>query len=234
VTTPTSNPNVGRLVAAAKKLAHLLDQIAFVGGCVTGLLLTDPAAAPVRPTLDVDAIVAIASYAEFTVLENRLRELGFHQTYIEGDPICRWLSGDLILDLMPTDSSILGFSNRWHLPALENSQRTRIGEYEIRLITAPYFLATKLEAFHGRGKNDFRMSHDLEDIVTVIDGRSEIVDEVHLAPADLQSYLSDEFRAFLSNRDFVEALPGHLLPDAASQQRLGLVMKRMQQLVAKG
>ena len=229
-----ANPNLARLSDAAKKLAPLLDQIAFVGGCVTGLLLTDPAAAPVRPTLDVDAVVAVGSYGEFTILENRLRELGFHQSNAEGAPICRWLSGDLILDLMPTDASILGFSNRWYRPALENAQRMRIGEYEIRLITAPYFLATKLEAFHGRGQNDFGMSHDLEDIVTVIDGRPEIVDEVHLAQQDLQRYLSDEFRALLSNRDFREALPGHLMPDAASQQRLGLVVKRMQQLVVQG
>jgi hypothetical protein len=228
-----ANPNLARLAGAAAKLAPLLDQIAFVGGCVTGLLLTDPAAAPVRPTLDVDAIVAIASYAEYTLLEHRLRELGFRESHAEGAPICRWLSGDLILDLMPTDSSILGFGNPWYRPALENAQRTRIGEYVIRLITAPYFLATKLEAFHGRGKNDFR-SHDLEDIVTVVDGRPEIVDEVRLTAADLQKYLSKEFRALLSNRDFLDALPGHLLPDAASQQRLSLVVERMQQLVVAG
>jgi hypothetical protein len=116
---------------------------------------------------------------------------------------------------------------------LENAQRTRLGEYEIRVITAPYFLATKLEAFHGRGKNDFS-SHDLEDIVTVIDGRSELADEVRLAPADLRKYLSDEFGALLSNRDFLEALPGHLLFDAASQQRAGLVLGRMKDLVLEG
>jgi predicted nucleotidyltransferase len=224
------NPNLAQLIVAAVKLAPLLDQIAFVGGCVTGLLLTDPAAAPVRPTLDVDAIVAIASYAEFTLLENRMRELGFRESRAEDAPICRWLHGDLTLDLMPTDASILGFSNRWYGPALENAERLRVGEREVQIVTAPYFLAAKLEAFHGRGKNDFRASHDLEDIVSVIDGRAEIVDEVRLAAADLQKYLSKEFRALLSNRDFLEALPGHLLPDSASQQRIGLVMKRMQQL----
>jgi predicted nucleotidyltransferase len=228
------NPNLARLTSAATKLEPLLDRIVFVGGSVTGLLLTDPAAAPVRPTLDVDAIVALSSYADFTLLENRMRELGFRESHAEGAPVCRWISGDLILDLMPTDASILGFGNRWYHPALENAQRTRIGAYEIRLITAPYFLATKLEAFHGRGRNDFRMSHDLEDIVTVVDGRPEIVEEVRLAPADLQKYLSNEFQALLSNRDFLEALPGHLLPDAASQQRMSLVVNRMQQLVVEG
>ena len=229
-----SNPNLARLTEAAKKLAPLLDQIAFVGGCVTGLLLTDPAAAPARPTLDVDAIIAVASYAEFTELETRMRDLGFRHPHADGNPICRWASGELILDLMPTDSSILGFSNAWYAAGLENAQRIRIGELEIQLITAPYFLATKLEALHGRGKDDFRASHDLEDIVTVIDGRAELAEEVHASRADLQHYLSLEFGALILNRDFLDALPGHLLPDAASQQRLGLVVKRMQQLIVKG
>jgi predicted nucleotidyltransferase len=223
--------NRAQLVAAAAKLEPMLDQIAFVGGCVIGLLLTDRAAAPVRPTLDVDAIVAIASYAEFTLLENRLRELGFRESHAEGSPICRWLHGDLILDLMPTDTSILGFSNRWYGRALDNAKSVTLGEYEARVITAPYFLATKLEAFHGRGKNDFRMSHDLEDIVTIVDGRVEVVGEVRSSATDLRDYLREEFRALLSNPDFLEALSGHLLPDAASQQRIRLVMKRMQQLV---
>ena len=81
---PLPNPNLAQLVAAAERLKPLLDQIAFVGGCVTGLLLTDPAAAPVRPTFDVDAIVEIGSYAEFTLLEARLRDLGFRESQAEG------------------------------------------------------------------------------------------------------------------------------------------------------
>ena len=227
------NPNIAQLAAAAAQLEPLLNKIAFVGGCVTGLLVTDPAAAPVRPTLDVDVIVEASSYVEFTVLEQTLRHLGFHESRTEGAPVCRWVSGDLILDFMPTDPLILGFSNRWYRGALENSEITTVGEFKIRIVSAPYFIATKIEAFHGRGKNDFQMSHDLEDIVTVVDGRAEITNEVRIASAELQKYLSDQFRSLLSNRDFVEAIQTHLLPDAASQQRLGLVISRMQQLVMK-
>jgi hypothetical protein len=231
--TPVTNPNLARLTVAAQKLAPLLDQIAFVGGCVTGLLLTDPAAAPVRPTIDVDVIASITSYAELTKVENRLRELGFHQPPAEGAPICRWISGELTLDLMPTESSILGFSNVWYGPAMENAEKIKIGEKAIRVITAPYFLATKLEAFHGRGRNDFRLSRDMEDIVTVIDGRVELAEEVRAASTELRQYLSREFTALLSNRDFMDVLPGYLLPDAASQQRLGIVVTRIQQLIVK-
>jgi len=183
-----NNPNFEQLLAAARKLAPLLDQIAFVGGCVTGLLVTDPGAAPIRATLDIDAIVEIGSYAEFTLLENRLRDLGFRESR---DMVCRWTHEDMILDLMPTDSSILGFTNRWYRPALQNAQQIRIEQYGIRAITAPYFLATKLEAFRGRGKNDYRMSRDLEDVITVVDGRAEITKEVSDAQPELRQYLSN-------------------------------------------
>jgi len=228
------NANAQMLAAAVEKLVPLLDRIVFVGGCATGLLITDPGASPVRPTLDVDAIIDLASYAQFADLENRLQDLGFQPSHAEGAPICRWTHQDLVLDLMPTDSSILGFSNRWYHMALQNSETTRIGTHKIRLITAPYFLATKLEALHGRGQHDYRLSRDLEDIVTVIDGRPEIVNEVQETEDRLRQYLSDEFSTLLADRNFMEALPGHLLPDAASQRRLRIVLHRIEQIAQKG
>ena len=230
---PSQNPNAHLLLSAVQKLVPLLDQIAFVGGCVAGLLITDPGAAPVRPTVDVDAIVEVASYAELMALEARLHQLGFQQPHLEGAPVCRWTHGDLVLDLMPTDSPILGFSNRWYRPALENAGTAEVGGHQIRLISAPYFLATKLEAFHGRGQSDYRMSHDLEDIIAVLDGRPEIVAEVEQAATPLTQYLSGEFSAMLSNPDFLESLPGNVLPDVVSQQRIRIVLDRIQQIAER-
>lgn len=228
------NPNAGLLLSAVQMLVPLLDQIAFVGGCASGLLITDPGAAPVRPTVDVDAIVEIASYAKLVEFEARLRQLGFDQPQVEGAPLCRWMQGDLILDLMPTDSAILGFGNRWYRPALENTATVKIGEHRARLISGPYFLATKFEAFRGRGRFEYRTSRDVEDIVTVIDGRPEVVSEVQQSDNSLRKYLSDEFSTLLSERDFLEALPGHLLPDPASQQRIGIILEHIQRMVTKG
>ena len=225
------NPNAAILQAAVKKLAPLLEEIVFVGGCVTGLLVTDPNATPVRTTLDVDVIAEVATYAEFIALEEKLRHLGFQESRVEGSPICRWVNQSLVLDFMPLDPSILGFSNRWYRPAMENAQKTRVDDHEIKIITAPYFLATKIAAFHGRGRGDYRMSRDLEDIITILDGRSEIIEETKNANAQLQQYLADEFRALISNRDFLDALPGHLLPDAPSQQRIRIVLESMQRLI---
>jgi hypothetical protein len=224
------NSNYLQFALAVTKLEPLLDQIAFVGGCITALLITDPGAAPVRTTLDVDAIVEITSYAQFTVLEDHMRRLGFRESHAEGAPLCRWTHEELVLDLMPTDPSILGFSNRWYLPALKCAQQICVANRNARVITAPYFLATKLEAFHGRGKDDYRASHDLEDIITVVDGRPELTKEVSDAQPELRQYLSDQFLSLLASRDFLEALPGHLLPDDASQQRVGIVIERIRQL----
>jgi hypothetical protein len=102
----------------------------------------------------------------------------------------------------------------------------------ISLIASPVFIATKLEAFHDRGENDFLGSHDLEDIVTVVDGRSELLDEARAAPADLRAYLASECRNLLSTPAFLDALPGHLPGDSASQARLPELLRRLRSLGA--
>lgn len=141
------NPNAALLLSAVQKLIPLLDEIVFVGGCAAGLLITDPGAAPLRPTIDVDAIVEVASYEEWMDLGSRLRQLGFEQPLVEGSPLCRWVHEKVVFDSMPIDSTILGFSNRWYRPALNHSVRADVGNYQIRVISAPYFLATKVELF---------------------------------------------------------------------------------------
>ncbi len=72
----------------------------------------------------------------------------------------------------------------------------------IRLITAALFLATKFEAFHGRGQNDYLASHDLEDLITVIDGRQELVDEVKNVDSELRRYIAIELKRLLGESDF--------------------------------
>jgi hypothetical protein len=107
------NPNLELLELAAERLRQILPEIVFVGGCATGLLIDDPAATLVRGTNDVDVIAEIGSYAEYTVFSERLRTLGFKEDSSEGAPLCRWIHGALTLDVMPLDSRVLGFSNRF-------------------------------------------------------------------------------------------------------------------------
>ena len=100
----------------------------------------------------------------------------------------------------------------------------------IKLVTPPYFLATKIEAFKGRGKGDYMASHDMEDIITVLDGRREIVDEIKSSSDELKTFLSTTFRRFLADKNFLDAIPGQLLPDRASQARLPRRIKLLEEI----
>lgn len=107
-----ANKNLELLRSVARLLRPMLDDLVFVGGCTTALLITDPGAADVRPTYDVDSIAEISSYAQYVAFSQRLRSLGFAEDQSAGAPVCRWAHGEFRLDLMPTDERILGFSNR--------------------------------------------------------------------------------------------------------------------------
>ena len=225
--------NLEQLIAAALLLRPLLGELVFVGGSVTGLLITDRAAGEPRATLDVDAIAEIASYAEYAAFGDRLRALGFVEDMSEGAPLCRWVHHETILDVMPLDEKILGFSNRWYRAAQEAAIRQQLSDdLEIRIVTAPFFIATKLEAFRGRGQGDFFGSRDLEDLVFVVDGRAELVAEVQAETAELRTYVRREISALLATRTFLDGLPGYLLPDAMSQARITIVLQRLRGLAS--
>lgn len=82
----------------------------------------------------------------------------------------------------------------------------------------------------GRGSSDFLASHDLEDIVTVVDGRPELLDELRGAPEELRAYLATEISSLLDTPQFLDALPGHLPGDSASQSRIPTLVNLLEQL----
>jgi hypothetical protein len=181
----------------------------------------------------VDAIAEITSYAAYADFGDRLRALGFGEDTSEDAPLCRWTHHRTILDVMPLNEKILGFANRWYKAAMESSVRVRLStDLEIRVVTAPCFIATKLEAFKGRGKGDFLGSHDLEDLVAVVDGRDALVTEIRAELAGLHKYIQAEIKRLLAAAGFLDALPGYLLPDAASQSRIGIVLSRLEDLAS--
>jgi predicted nucleotidyltransferase len=132
---------------------------------------------------------------------------------------------------MPLDEKLLGFSNRWYKPAMDSAVVHELeSELRVRVVTAVYFCATKLEAFGGRGKRDYQSSHDLEDLMAVVDGRAELAEEIHSGPEDVRAYIAAEFRKLFATREFLDALPGYLLPDQASQARVSILLERLQKI----
>jgi hypothetical protein len=111
------------LLVVVRRLGHLRGRVVFVGGMVRGLLVTDPGAAPERPTDDVDLIVELTSTAAYHRLAVELRARGFREDTTPGAPICRWSVEGVTVDVMPTDGRVLGFRNRWYADAMASVSR---------------------------------------------------------------------------------------------------------------
>jgi hypothetical protein len=227
--------NLDSLILIANRLGELCNEVTFVGGCIMGLLITDKAAPDVRFTVDVDCIINVVTKHEYHTLSERLRNKGFKEMSFGNHPICRWDCDGILIDVMPTDKSVLGFSNRWYKDAQNNSVSKSIDDAKIiKIISAPYFLATKLAAFKDRGKQDFLLSHDLEDVIAVIDGRPEIISDVSNTENNLKTYLSIEFNTLVNNAQFMQALPGHLNYSSESEERKKIVEQRINAIIELG
>jgi predicted nucleotidyltransferase len=228
--------NLEMIRTVANHLGPLRERVVFVGGATAGLLITDAASPTPRRTKDVDVIVEIASLVQYgTVLRDQLLDLGFIEDTAEGAPVCRWFVAGVKVDIMPTDENVLGFKNHWFKLAIAHAvERQLDGGPTIRVVTGPFFVAMKLEAFDDRGQGDYQASHDIEDIVAIVDGRPGLEAEVTAAPPELRQYVVEKIGALLDASDPRETLSGHLPGDAASQARAPLVLKRLERLAGRG
>jgi len=218
--------SIALLEVAAAALGDPTHEVVFVGGATVELWITDPGAPPVRPTVDVFVIVEVVTRGAFYDFERRLRDRRFAEDQ-ESGVICRWrhAATGLILDAMPANANILGFENRWQAAALPHAiARELPSGAAIRAVSPPYLLATKLEAFASRGRQDFLGSRDFADVIALLDGREELVAEVAAADDEVRTYLVSRIAELSAAPRFADGIAGALLPDAASQERAELVV----------
>ena len=224
--------NIQMLEVVAEALGpNLCQEVAFVGGCTTALLLTDEfSREEVRYTDDVDLVVHLTGYAQWQKLVEQLQQKGFKQSP-QDDVICRLRLGELKVDFMPEDAEtadLLGCNNRWFKDGLANAKWHELPSgCRIRLFTPPYFLGSKLEAYAGRGAQNPLGSQDLEDILNLVNGREELLQEVDAAAPELRTYLADKLTSLLSSNDF-----GYLVQDAArgDHEREQIIWQRLRHL----
>jgi predicted nucleotidyltransferase len=217
------------LEKVASALGELVNDVVFVGGCTTSLLITDEyTKEQVRYTDDVDLIVDVMGYPEWNKLQEQLKQHGFSIDMGE-EVLCRMLLGDLKVDFMPTDEKTLGFTNRWYKAAVDTANNYPLTDsLTIKLIAPEYFIATKLEAFHGRGKGDALASHDIEDILNIFDGREEITHEIAQSSQELKEYLSTEISKLLEDPNFEYAIQSLTNGDS---DREGLIFNRLDKVI---
>lgn len=184
----------------------------FVGGAVLEIYLTRPVTERIRPTDDTDVICEVSGRAGYRTLGIHLEELGLRQSARHGDPPYRWRTRDGdVLDVMPTSSEVLGFSNRWYDPGTTRTVRNELEDgLTVRLLAPPYYLASKIEAYRNRGRSDPFGSPDFEDIVVLLASRREIVREVETAGDPVRSWLRTRIAELFPESRMYERLAAHL------------------------
>lgn len=225
------DPNFEMLVSVADALGELRNELVFLGGCATTLLITRVRTDYIRPTMDVDVVAAAVTATEYHALERRLEQKGFHADSSADAPICRKTRNGIKLDVMPSNPDVFGFANRWYPEAVTHAEEIALRDtLVIRVVTAPVFVACKLEAFKDRGRGDYLASHDLEDLLAVVDGREEFITELETVMPELRKYIAEEIASLLADDDFKAALPGHLPADAGSQARLSELLEKLKHI----
>jgi hypothetical protein len=199
----------------------------FTGGSVVGLLITDPAAPPPSRTKDIDIVLEITGYAEFAAMEHVLRQAGFTQPWQERASLVTWYWRGMRVDFLTHQPTPMMNTNRWFPYLVDEAERIEVlpGKYAW-CASAPCFIATKLEAFFSRGKGDFLMSKDIEDILAVVDGREEIEEEMKLTVPELRGFVCASLISLLDDGRFMECIP-QIVPDDAREAILTERLRRI-------
>jgi predicted nucleotidyltransferase len=217
--------NIVRIKAVANLLNQLKEEFVFVGGATVSLY-GDETRGEARPTEDVDVIIELAAYSGYAALDEKLRNYGFVND-IESGVICRYKIQGFIVDIMPTDASIIGFTNRWYADGFKNAITIQLDDYLIKIFSLPYFIASKIEAFKSRGNNNYLYSTDFEDIVYVFENSANILTLINESPKKVNEYLKEAFSEFRKDSLFEEGISAHVEPNTKAQQimRINSIVK---------
>lgn len=221
--------SIEMIMVIANALEELVEEVVFVGGCATPLLVEEAAQPEARMTEDVDFVIEAAVTQDYYRFAEKIREKGFRedmQGAIDGvGPLCRWTldsgGGKLVVDVMPTEADVLGFANPWYPAAFEAADRVALpNQTDIRVVAPLYFLATKFNAWQQRGHND--VAHkDIEDIVFVLEYGPrlavEFMDELN---TELKDYLKESSNYLLNLAAFANLLPGMVTEDKGAARVL--------------
>jgi predicted nucleotidyltransferase len=214
----------------ANALGELNEKVIYVGGATVSLYINDPAADDVRPTKDVDISIKVASFVELEDIREQLTDKGFIQSS-DLDVICRFKLEDILVDVMATKPIAWAPANPWFEKGFEKLEKTKVNDITIQIMPITFFLASKFTAFHDRGGNDPRFSHDLEDIVYILDNRTDWHQILINEPdQEVKEFLINEFRNILTSNKIKEAILGNLFYET-QDKRFSMIMDKVNKVV---
>lgn len=222
--------NIAVVAEVAEALKHIKQDMVFVGGAVVSLYTDDPAADEIRPTQDIDMALNIVSLSHWEKVQTQLGALGFHPDPF-GHAICSYKYKDIPVDIMATEDGPLGPANCWYKIGFENLWTSKAKDQEIKILSAPCYLATKFEAFNHRG-SDYRISHDIEDIIYVLDNRITIVEEIANDDLRIANFIKNQLQNITHKGLMQEVLMAHIHP-LMLEERLPIVEEKITQILNK-
>ena len=206
-------------------LGDLGDSMVFVGGSIVSFYADDPGAGEARPTEDIDMTLSSTGSYSWDLIQEELIELGFNPN--PGRSICSYTFEGIEVDIMPSTAGSPGPVNSWYEPGFDTKVFVRVGNVSISLLSAPYFLASKFEAFQDRGA-DPRLSDDLEDIVYVLDNRINLVDEITKTDDEVKNFIVESLRNFQNHPNWEEIISAHL----ETEERFPMIAKKIEQITS--
>jgi hypothetical protein len=223
--------NIEMIQEVSKALQDLNKEVVFVGGSTVALYLNPDTANEIRPTDDVDIIIEIFTAAKYSVLSEKLLALKFIPDQSKNAPICRWKYLGIIVDVMPLEEKVLGFSNKYYKSGFKHKEELELPDgQQIFILPLAYFLATKLEAFFNRGAKDPRFSKDLEDIVALLSESKDF--NVVFDHGDLIEIIRPLLATLFNDGNVTEAMRGFLQSAVAGQ--FDLIKDRAKLIKTKG
>ncbi|HZH86375.1 MAG TPA: hypothetical protein VFD77_03595 [Brumimicrobium sp.] len=222
--------NIAVVAEVAEALQDIKQDMVFVGGAVVSLYTDDPAADEIRPTQDIDMTLNIINLSHWEKVQTQLSALGFYPDPF-GHAICSYKYKDIPVDIMATEDGPLGPTNRWYKIGFENLWSTKAKDQDIKILSAPCYLATKFEAFNDRG-SDYRISHDIEDIIYVLDNRIGIVEEIENDDTRIANFIKEQLQNIVNKGLLQEVLMAHIHP-LMLDERLPIVEEKITQILNK-
>lgn len=207
--------------AIAKLDRHLSDipfDFAFLGGSILSLLITDHTVDSIRVTKDIDIMVDVRSRKAFHEAEELLVKHGFKHDMRDDAPICRWVYDGITVDVLPAREDVLGWNSKWFEQALGAAEEVECAGRTVKMVSAPYFVALKLEAFEDRGNSDFLYSTDFEDVICLFNGRANIAAEI-AANETLAKPLAQKFKKYLKSPEMEDAIDGFVQTEINPETR---------------
>ncbi len=211
------------IVEVASALGELNEKTVFVGGAVVSIYVDDPAAEEVRPTKDIDIALEIVMLGQLEILRQELAKKGFFPDP-EENVMCRFVYMGILVDVMSTKEIGWAPANKWFQEGFDHVEKIILDKLtSINVLPLAYFLATKFDAYHSRG-TDPRTSHDLEDIIYLLDNRKDLASSILSASDNVLVYLQSEFISLLTP-EMEEAVLSHMNPFSRKERHPLLVTK---------